>query len=125
MMDFIEGLPNSLGKNVVMVVVDILSKYTHFTPLAHPYTNGTVAKYFMDHIFKLHGLPKILPVAETQCLLAISRRSCSVSNRIEFLMSLTYHPQTDGQIEMNKGLERVHKVFNWKIDPKIGCGVYL
>ena len=56
-MDFVEGLPKSLKQDVVMVVVDRLTKYVHFTPLSHPYIAVKVATLFMNHIFKLHGLP--------------------------------------------------------------------
>ncbi|KAL4196489.1 hypothetical protein AMTRI_Chr04g183520 [Amborella trichopoda] len=37
-MDFIDGLPNSKGSSTILVVVDRLSKYAHFTAITHPYT---------------------------------------------------------------------------------------
>nr|GEV86992.1 reverse transcriptase [Tanacetum cinerariifolium] len=36
-MNFIDRLPMSNGKFVIMVVVDKLSKYAHFIPVSHPY----------------------------------------------------------------------------------------
>jgi len=56
-MDFIVGLPKSRNKSVIMVFVDRLSKYVHLCALQHPFTASTVAHFFMDHIFKLHGMP--------------------------------------------------------------------
>nr|GEZ34526.1 retrotransposable element Tf2 [Tanacetum cinerariifolium] len=58
--DFVDSLPMSKGKSVIMMVVDRLSKTCHFIPLSHPYTAITVAQAFLDNIYKLHGLPKII-----------------------------------------------------------------
>lgn len=45
-MDFIEGLPPSNGKMTIMVVVDRLSKFTHFLPIKYPFTAPQVVKVF-------------------------------------------------------------------------------
>jgi hypothetical protein len=56
-MDFNTSLPKSGNKSVIMVVVDHLSKYTHFCALQHPFTTSTMAQSFMDQVFKIHGMP--------------------------------------------------------------------
>lgn len=59
-LDFIEGLPISHNFNYILVVVDKFSKYAHFVALKHPFTALQVAIAYMEHIFKLHGLPEAL-----------------------------------------------------------------
>jgi hypothetical protein len=58
--DFIDGLPSSHGKTTIFVVVDRLSKYAHFCPIAHPYTTLTIVQLFVDNIVKLHGIPQLI-----------------------------------------------------------------
>lgn len=55
-MDFIKGLPMSNGFNVILVVERFM-QFGHFIPLSHPYTVIGVFNLFLNHVFKLHGLP--------------------------------------------------------------------
>ena len=59
-MDFIDGLSRSQRMDVIMVVVDRLTKYVHFIALSHPYSAAKVAHLFAQHVFKLHGMPSSL-----------------------------------------------------------------
>jgi hypothetical protein len=59
-MDFIIGLPKSEGKSLIMVIVDRLTKYTHFCALFHPFKASIVSTAFMEIVQKLHGSPKII-----------------------------------------------------------------
>lgn len=56
-MDLIEGLPMSKGVNSRFMVVDRLSKYTHFIGPRHLFDDFTVASGFIKKIVRLHGLP--------------------------------------------------------------------
>lgn len=46
-MDFIDGLPSSNGKTVILVVVDRLTKVAHFIPMSRPYSAASVAQLFV------------------------------------------------------------------------------
>jgi hypothetical protein len=49
-LDFIEGLPKSKSFNLILVVVDKLSKYVHFIALVHTFTPMQVALSYMENI---------------------------------------------------------------------------
>ena len=111
-MDFVEGLPKSLKQDVVMEVVDRLTKYVHFIPLSHPYIAVKVASLFMAHIFKLHGLPTSIvsdgdPVYTSRFWEELFRLQGA-----DLAMSSTYHLQSNGQTEVvNRSLEQYLKAF--------------
>lgn len=52
-LDFVEGLPKSLGFEDILVVVDRLAKYVHFEHISHPCTAAKIASLYMSHVFKL------------------------------------------------------------------------
>jgi len=106
-MDFIEGLPSSKGKNVVLAVVDRFSKYAHFIAMSHPYTTATVADAFMNNIYKLHGL--LASIVSDRDLVFFSRfwKDLFAYQGVQLLHSTAYHLQTNGQTEVvNRCLEQ-------------------
>lgn len=57
-MDFVEGLPVSKGVDTILVVVvNCLTKYSHFVGLKHPFSSITVTEAFAREIVRLHDFP--------------------------------------------------------------------
>ena len=96
-MDFVEGLPALGGKNCILVVVDRFSKYGHFIPLAHPFSALTVAKLFLTHVYRLHGLPTSIVTNQDRVFTSQLWQELFHLARVTLKMSYAYHPQTDGQ----------------------------
>ena len=57
-MDFIMGLPRtSKGYNYIWVIVDHLTKSSHFLPVSSTYSTRQYAKLYFDRIVTLHRVP--------------------------------------------------------------------
>jgi hypothetical protein len=105
-LDFVEGLPNSDRYSAILVGIDKFSKYGHFIPLHHPYTALTIAKSYMDHVYKLHGLPKAIIFDRDLVFTSKLWQELFRLTNTKLLMSSAYHPQTDDQTErLNQCLE--------------------
>ena len=60
-MDFITDLlKNFREHNSIMVIVDKLSKASHFIMVKSTYKVVNIANIFMKEIFRLHGVPKVI-----------------------------------------------------------------
>ncbi|GKC23952.1 ty3-gypsy retrotransposon protein [Tanacetum coccineum] len=96
-MDFVGGLFNSGGKTVTMVVVDRLSKYSHFMALSHPFTAIQVAQLFLDNVYKLHSLPKVIVSDRDKVFLNLFWKELFKMLQVSLHFSTAYHPESDGQ----------------------------
>lgn len=111
-LDFIEGLPKSATFTCILVAVDKFSKYSHFVPLAHPFTAMDVAEAYMQFIHKLHGLPQSLISDRDRIFTSTLWTTLFRLAGTQLRMSSSYHPQTDGQTErVNQCLETFLQCF--------------
>lgn len=105
-MNFITGLPRSQQWVIILLVVDRLSKASHFIALRHPYTARVVAEAFGREIIRLHGMPRSIVSDRDPLFLYIFWKEVFAATGTQLCISSAYHPDTDGQYEvMNKCLE--------------------
>uniref|UniRef100_A0A453DFY0 Integrase catalytic domain-containing protein n=1 Tax=Aegilops tauschii subsp. strangulata TaxID=200361 RepID=A0A453DFY0_AEGTS len=105
-MDFISGLPSSYQYNCILVVIDKFSKYGHFMGLTHPFNAQKVAEIFLDNVYKLHGMPRLI-ICDRDPIFTSAFWKFLISNTgAELNMSTACHPETDGQTErVNQQIE--------------------
>jgi len=105
--DFITKLPLVQGYDAILVVVDRFTKMGHFIPTIEKTSIEGLACLFRDNIWKLHGLPDSIVSNRGPQFVAGIMRELNHMLGIETKLSMTFHPQTDGQTErMNQGLEQ-------------------
>src|SRR5919198_2652876 len=110
--DFIVELPMSDGHDAIMVVVDHLSKQSHFIPMNTTISAVGATRLFHDHVWKLHGLPKKVISDRGRQFVAEFTQELYRLLGIEPAYSTAYHLESDGQTEqMNQELEQYIRLF--------------
>ncbi|KAH9457475.1 hypothetical protein Pst134EA_033061 [Puccinia striiformis f. sp. tritici] len=105
-MDMITKLPLSGGFDSILVVIDLLSKMTHFIACKEASSSMVLAGLFRKNVFRLHGLPDKIVSDRGSTFVSSIWKCLMVLLNIRSALSTAYHPQTDGQTErMNQVLE--------------------
>ena len=91
-----------------MVVVDKMTKATHFIRVKSTHKTDDIVKIFMKDIFRLHGLPKAIVYDRDPKFTSNfwKRLFAYLATKLNF--NIAYHPQTNGQTErVNQVLEDI------------------
>jgi hypothetical protein len=111
-MDFITKLPGSVDEptgnryDSIFVVVDRLTKYTHFIAYNEDFTVQSLAIIFVDRIVRYHGIPKAIISDRDKLFTSAFWKTLIATLGIKLKLSTAFHPTTDGQTErMNQTLE--------------------
>src|SRR5437588_5849652 len=103
-MDFITDLPASGGHDAILVVVDWLTKMSHFIPCRKDINAKQFAIVFLKEIFRLHGLPRDIITDRGSIFTSDMWEEITNKLNIDRRLSTAYHPQTDGQTERTNGI---------------------
>lgn len=91
---------------IIFVVVDRLTKFAHFYAIATDWLTSWVAELFFREVFRLHSLPQTIVSDRGSKFLNTFWQELFKFVSTELTPSMSYHPQTDRQIEkVNKWVE--------------------
>ena len=99
-MDFVVGLPcTHAGYNAIQVIVDRLTKSTHFLAIRNNFSLNRLAELYVNEIVKLHGVP--VTIVSDQDPRFTSRFQLKLQKVLgtSLHFSIAFHLQTDGQSE--------------------------
>ena len=105
--NFIVELLESNRKDTIMVVVDSVTKQSHFISTVTTLSATGTAQLYLQHIWKHHGLPKKVVLDRGPQFIAEFTKELYWLLRIKLAATTAYHPQGDRQTEwVNQELEQ-------------------
>ena len=117
--DFIVQLLESNGKDAIMVIVDSMTKQSHFVSTVTTLLAARTAQLYLCHIWKHHGLPKRVVSDWGPQFIAEFMKGLYWILGVKLAATMAYHPQGDRQTEwINQELEQFLQLFTnqWQDD---------
>ncbi|GJP46255.1 hypothetical protein CLOM_g5561, partial [Closterium sp. NIES-68] len=107
--DYVTGLPvGPSGNDAILVVVDRLTKMTHFIACQQTITAKQTAQLFIANVIRLHGLLTAIISDRDPKFTSNFWRHLWDQFGTKLQFSSAYHPQTDGQTErVNQSMEQL------------------
>jgi hypothetical protein len=91
--DFITKLPRTTRQHdLIMVVVDKLTKAAHFVPVKTTHTTTNIAKIYMKEIARLHGIPRTIVSKRDTKFISNFWKGLFKGFGTNMKFSTTYHP---------------------------------
>src|SRR5262244_3217049 len=99
-MDFVVGLPRTQrGHDAIWVVVDRLTKSAHFIPIRLSQPVEQLARLYIDHVVRLHGIPVSIISDRDARFTSKVWKGLQAALGTQIRLSTAFHPQIDGQSE--------------------------
>jgi len=95
LVDFITKLPIVVGKDVILVVCNRLSKIMYFVVTTEEIMAEGLARLFRDNVWRLHGLPESVVSDRGLQFTAELTRELNKMLGIQTKLSTAFHLQTD------------------------------
>ena len=105
-------MPLVVRKDAILVVCDRLSKITHFMAMTEKTLVEELARLFRNNVWKLYRFLESIVSDRRPYFVAEMTKELNTMLGIETKLSMSYHPQTDGQMErMNQELKQYFRFF--------------
>ncbi|GKC46535.1 putative reverse transcriptase domain-containing protein [Tanacetum coccineum] len=99
-MDFVTKLPKTTnGYDTIWVIVDRLTKSAHFLPMRETDPMEKLMKLYMKEVVTRHGVPVSIISDRDGRFTSLFWQALHKALGTRLDMSMTYHPETDGQSE--------------------------